>query len=338
MENRPISVVYKNTNRKKGSARLHVCPECGGEILIWDPASGEEVCGECGLVVSEAAIQRRPEWRSFTLGQSRSKSRVGLPPIFSVHDGGLTTVFWVGRDGQGRKIPPAARARISRLRRLQKRSRIRSSVERNLTQAMEELDRLSDRLHVPPFVREWAALIYREAIDRYLTRGRSISAVADASLYAACRLAKTPRTLREIAKHSLIPKKTIAHCYRLLIRELNLRMPTPSAQLRVPKIAARVGVGERTQQEAVEILRRAEDLRVTIGKKPTALAAAALYLSSQVNGENQTQKAIAGAAGVTEATIRNRYEELKRILSSGSCKHGKQGKTSFLDRVHRPLP
>jgi len=29
-----------------------VCSECGGRALIWDPDSGEEVCGGCGLVIS----------------------------------------------------------------------------------------------------------------------------------------------------------------------------------------------------------------------------------------------------------------------------------------------
>ena len=44
------------------------------------------------------------------------------------------------------------------------------------------------------------------------------------------------------------------------------------------------------------------------------LAAAALYLSCVINGENKTQKDIAIAAGVTEVTIRNRYKGLKEAL------------------------
>ncbi|HWY34432.1 MAG TPA: transcription initiation factor IIB, partial [Nitrosopumilaceae archaeon] len=44
------------------------------------------------------------------------------------------------------------------------------------------------------------------------------------------------------------------------------------------------------------------------------LAAAALYLSCVMNGENKTQKDVAQAAGVTEVTIRNRYKGLKESL------------------------
>jgi len=201
-----------------------------------------------------------------------------------------------------------------RLRKWQIRSRVHSSIDRNLAQAMAELDRLTDKLHIPPPIKEKAAIVYRKALEKGLVRGRSISAIAAASLYAACRLTQTPRTLREIARHSPIEKKDIARCYRLLLRDLRLHMPVPASQIRVPKIAAKAGIGERTQQTAVEILRRAERLKMTAGKDPMGLAAAALYIACVMNDEKMTQKMIADAAGVTEVTIRNRYKGLKEDL------------------------
>jgi len=39
-----------------------------------------------------------------------------------------------------------------------------------------------------------------------------------------------------------------------------------------------------------------------------------LYLSCVINGENKTQKDIAGAVGITEVTIRNRYKDLKDFM------------------------
>ena len=201
-----------------------------------------------------------------------------------------------------------------RLRKWHIRSRCQSSVDRNLSQAMTELSGLSDRLHTPAPVKGRAAVIYRKALDEGLVEGRSISAIVAASLYAACRMTQTPRTLREMAGVGTIDRKEIARCYRILLQGLNLRMPVPSAQLRVPKIAAKVGVGEETQQKAVEILRKAERLKITVGKDPMGLAASALYIACVMNGENRTQKTIAEAAGVTEVTIRDRYQELKRYL------------------------
>jgi transcription initiation factor TFIIB len=299
-------------SRKNGDDR---CPECGSGNMIHDDDSGEIICGNCGLVVRESMINDGPEWRAFTPGEKESRSRVGVPLSFAVHDKGLTTVIGrIGKDAYGRNIPLNTKLQMLRLRKWQIRSRVHSSMDRNLAQAMAELDRLSDKLHIPATIKERAAVIYRKALDTGLVRGRSISAIAAAALYAACRITQTPRTLREIARQSPIDKKDIARCYRLMLKDLNIQMPKPDAQLRVPKIAAKIGVGEKTQQTAVDILRRAEKVRTTAGKDPMGLAAAALYIACVINNEKRTQKIIADAAGVTEVTIRNRYKGLKDAL------------------------
>jgi transcription initiation factor TFIIB len=265
--------------------------------------------------MKDSMVNEGPEWRAFTPTEKDSRSRVGVPLSFAVHDKGLTTMIGrVGRDAFGRKIPMDTKLQMLRLRKWQIRSRVHSSVDRNLAQAMAELDRLSDKLHIPPSIKEKAAVIYRKALEKGLVRGRSISAITAASLYAACRMTQTPRTLREISSQSPIDKKDIARCYRLMLRELDIQMPKPEAQLRVPKIAAKVGVGEKTQQTAVDILRRATKLRTTAGKDPMGLAAAALYIACVMCDEKRTQKTIADAAGVTEVTIRNRYKGLKEAL------------------------
>jgi transcription initiation factor TFIIB len=292
-----------------------VCSECGGRALIWDPDSGEEVCGGCGLVISELILYTGPEWRAFTKSENETRPRVGLPPSFSIHDKGLSTMIGpVYKDAYGRRIPQETRLRMLRLRKWHIRSRCQSSVDRNLSQAMTELSGLSDRLHTPAPVKGRAAVIYRKALDQGLVEGRSISAIAAASLYAACRMTQTPRTLREITGMGTIDRKEIARCYRILLQGLSLRMPVPSAQLRVPRIAAKVDIGENTQRKAIEILGEAERLKITVGKDPMGLAASALYIACVMNGENRTQKTIAEAAGVTEVTIRDRYQELKRVL------------------------
>jgi transcription initiation factor TFIIB len=283
--------------------------------MIHDEESGEIICGSCGLVLRDTIINEGPEWRAFTQSEKDSRSRVGVPISFAVHDKGLTTVIGrIGKDAYGRSIPLNTKLQMLRLRKWQIRSRVHSSSDRNLAQAMAELDRLCDKLKIMASIKERAAIIYRKALEQGLVRGRSISAITAASLYAACRVTQTPRTLREITSQSPIDKKDIARCYRLMLKNMNLQMPKPDAQTRIPKIAAKVGVGEKTQQIAINILRSAEKKRTTAGKDPMGLAAAALYIACVQNNEKRTQKNIADAAGVTEVTIRNRYKGLKEAL------------------------
>ncbi|MBS7638300.1 transcription initiation factor IIB [Candidatus Bathyarchaeota archaeon] len=307
---------FELTIRKDRVVDDDKCPECGSRTIIHDEDSGEVICGECGLVLREFTVNEGPEWRAFTQSEKESRSRVGIPVSLTIHDQGLTTTIGrVSRDAMGRKIPLKMRLQMLRLRKWQTRARVHTSEDRNLSQAMAELDRLCDKLHIPQQVKEKAAFIYRRALDKGLVRGRSISAISAASLYAACRTTQTPRTLREISRHSPIDKKDIARCYRLLLRELKIQMPIPDARMRIPKIAARAGVGEKTQRTAMDILMKAESLRTTGGKDPMGLAAAALYIACMINEEKRTQKMIADAAGVTEVTIRNRYKSLKEALN-----------------------
>jgi len=291
------------------------CPDCGSTNFIHDYDTGETICGGCGLVLYEQMMDKGPEWRAFTQEEKESRSRVGVPTSYSVHDKGLSTAIGrVDRDAFGRKLPLSTRLQMWRLRKWQIRSRVHSSLDRNLAQAMAELDRLSDKVHIPGPVKEKAAVVYRKALDKGLVRGRSIAAIAAAALYAACRTSETPRTLREIAEASLVDKKDVARCYRLLLRELDIHMPIADPLTYISKIAEKTGISGHTQGLAIKILNDAKRRRAASGKDPMGLAAAALYIACLQANEKKTQKDIAEAAGVTEVTVRNRYKTLKRQL------------------------
>ncbi len=306
-------------SKKKSRSRQRLvdkCPECSSANLIRDYDTGETICGDCGLVLYEQMMDKGPEWRAFTQEEKASRSRVGVPTSYSVHDKGLSTaISQIDRDAFGRKLPLSTRLQMWRLRKWQIRSRVHSSIDRNLAQAMAELDRLSDKVYIPPPIKEKAAVIYRKALDKGLVRGRSIAAIAAAALYAACRGSRTPRTLREIADASLVDKKDVARCYRLLLRELDMQMPIADPLTYISKIAEMTGISGKTQGLAIQILREAQRTRVSAGKDPMGLAAAALYIACLQTDEKKTQKDIAEAAGVTEVTVRNRYKTLKRQLN-----------------------
>jgi transcription initiation factor TFIIB len=292
------------------------CPECTSKNLVHDYDSGETICGDCGLVLYEQMLDKGPEWRAFTMQEKASRSRVGMPTSYSIHDKGLsTTISQLDRDAFGRKLPQSTRLQMWRLRKWQIRSRVHSSTDRNLAQAMAELERLSSKASISHPIREKAAVIYRKALDKGLVRGRSINAIASAALYAACRKSGSPKALREIVEASLVDKKDVSRCYRLLLQELDFHMPISDPLTYVSKIAEKNRVSGRTQGTAIAILREARQKRFSAGKDPMGMAAAALYIACVQNNEKVTQKDIAEAAGVTEVTVRNRYKALKKQLN-----------------------
>ena len=232
-----------------------------------------------------------------------------------MHDMGLATIISPqNKDATGKPLTASMKNTIERLRTWDNRSQVHEPVDRNFRQAFSELDRLKTKLALSDAVIEKTAYIYRKALDKGLVRGRSIPGLIAASLYAACRNTETPRTLTDVANGINVKKKDIVRCYRLLLRELDLKMPVVNSVKCISRISSIAELSEKTKRKAMEILDQATKIELSAGKDPMGLAAAALYLSCVINGEDKTQKNIAVAAGVTEVTIRNRYKGLKEAL------------------------
>jgi transcription initiation factor TFIIB len=291
------------------------CPECGGIQRVRDMKMGEIVCCGCGLVIREGYVSSGPEYTAFTPEEIKSRVRVGSPTSYHRFDKGLSTVIRVERDAFGRRLSPKVRNQMWRPRRWQIRSRVHSSVDRNLSQVMMELDRLSDKLHIPSSVQEMAAVIYRKALDKGLVRGRSIAGIMAGALYAACRFAKTPRTLKEITDASIRDPKEVSRSYRLIVRHLKMGMPIDDPLEYVTKIAEKSGVSSEVEGLAIKIIRDAKNKHATSGKDPIGLAATALYIAAKLKKEKINQSQFAKAANITEVTIRNRKKALMRDLS-----------------------
>jgi transcription initiation factor TFIIB len=203
---------------------------------------------------------------------------------------------------------------FKRLRTWDSRTQYSSGADKNLMQAFSELDILKDKLGLSHAVIEKIAYIYRKAQERQLTRGRSISAMLSAAIYIACREMGTPRTLKDIVAASNVKRKDVARNFRVLILELDIKVPIADPMKCITKIANKSNLSERTVRQAARMMTKVIEKEITAGKHPMSLAATVLYISSIRSGENITQAAIADAAGLTEVTLRNRIKDLKLKL------------------------
>ncbi len=290
------------------------CVRCNKGKKVTDSESGEIVCGNCGYVFSERIEDSGPEYRNFMDGEDRS--RAGAATSLSRHDRGLSTVINpINKDASGKQLSSSMKATLGRLRVWDSRSQAHKSSERNFRQAFNELYKLKDKLALSEATVEKTAYIYRKAIDKRLARGRSISSLLGASIYAACRESETPRTLKDIERVSNVKRKELAKCYRVLVESLDLRIPVLSPVYCIARIANKIGISERSKRLATKILHDYEQSGDAAGKSPTGLAATALYLACVNMGEHYSQKKIAGASTITEVTIRNRSADIRKKLN-----------------------
>jgi transcription initiation factor TFIIB len=295
------------------SITCSICNNNSGQIIT-DTESGEIICRNCGMVMLDNVQETRPEWRSFTTDDANNtRSRTGMPTSLARHDKGLATIIGrANKDASGQVLDAAMRTTMERLRTWDFRTQAHTSTDRNLRQAFSELNRLKDKLGLPDSVIEKTAYIYRKVQERGLVRGRTISSVLAAAAYIACREMGMSRTLDDIAHLNNIKHKELARTFRLLVLELDLKVPMIDPMKCVVKVANKAKLSEKTKRQAMNIMHDIIKSGVSAGKDPMGLAGSVIYMSSINTGETITQMDIADAAGVTEVTIRNRYKDIKK--------------------------
>ncbi len=291
------------------------CPNCDSTDFTRDKKRAEIVCKDCGCLVDQSIIDPGPEWRAFEPEEREEKSRSGGPLILAKPDKGLTTqIDRFNIDGNGNQISQKTAKQMSGLRRWHQRASISSSLERNLKTAFRELRRITAALELPNSVAEETAKKYRKIVKEGLTRGRLIEEVLVATLYIVCRKRGIPRTLKELSEVSGVEETDIGKTYRFLKDEMDIDVPLADPMCYVPRFASKVNLSGEVQEEAKRILEKVIEKGLISGKGPTGVAAASLYIAAAKKGERRTQKQVAEAAGITEVTIRNRYQELKKEM------------------------
>ncbi len=188
-----------------------------------------------------------------------------------MHDKGLSTnIGWQDKDAYGNSLSSRQRQKMQRLRTWNERFRTRDTKERNLKQALGEIERMSSALGLPKNVRETASVIYRRALSEDLLPGRSIEGVATAALYAAARQAQTPRSLDEVTNVSRVDEKEIARTYRYVVRELSLEIAPADPTSYVPRFVSDLELGDEVERQARSLLESAKAGASTPGSRRSA--------------------------------------------------------------------
>jgi len=285
---------------------------CKTYPVITDIERGEMLCGGCGLVLVQNMADLSHENHGYTQEEFMSQARTGPATSLTMHDKGLSTVIGNNVDSSGHALSSKTKLAFGRLREWDKRSKSRTTSA--LSRAFTLLNGMKTKLAIPDNVVEEAAYLYRKAASARLTRGRTMASLVSATLYAACRETNTPRTLDDIAEAGNVERRILSRDFRTLIKKFDLKLNQYNTASFIVKISNNLNLKEKTKREALAILKRSEDEKITSGKHPVALAAASLYLSCIINGEKISQKKFGIAAGVSDVTIRTRAALIKKTL------------------------
>ncbi|MCW1301362.1 MAG: hypothetical protein QW507_01000 [Candidatus Nanoarchaeia archaeon] len=302
------------------------CPECGNIDFFIDRESGEKVCKACGFVFPEPMLDQR-EVRAYEPEELEKRSRVGPPHTFTLHEALTTAISHKDSDYRGRPLSPEQAATFKRLRKTHKKCRISNPIERSLALSLQTLSRICEQQRLPPIVKEEAALIYRKATNKGLTKGRETEYLIRAAILLSCRIhginrkpADMLETDRWYANRTEVRK--LLRSYTLLLQQLDYSPKPISPEAALTYLSNRLEcVDSQILERAHQIIKKAREAKLV--KNPWVLASAAIYLACEERDFNTnpydrrakriTQHKLSEIAGVTEVAIRNLSHQLRDL-------------------------
>jgi len=298
------------------------------------------VCAETGAVIADASLDDRPEWRYYpSKGEKKGLERSSKPLSFAQHDGGIGAELRARK----RKFGSLSRARLLR------KKRYKAPVGRRdvpLIDAFMLMHRIVGGLNLPrsQSILEIAGTIVRKYFEERRRRGeeankttiissRERAAVVIAALKKAISLHNLPIGENELyeAASVEIPEANTPE-FRNYVWKIMMRMnefgiySVPRGRAPVSGIKARLARIEGYVVRLLIELGLPPSLRVPTmkfleavartgkslwGRRPEAVAAAAVYLIARLNGyEHVTQKLVASVYNLSEANVRKTFRYL----------------------------
>jgi len=189
--------------------------------------------------------------------------------------------------------------------------RVSTARERLLSNMLREVVWVSDKLGVGTGVAEMAAEFVRRAMEKGVVR-RTSRASAAAAVYLAANHHGLGRTLDDVAKAADITTTQLTKHVSNFVMGINLRPIPPNYDALVKRFGKALEISSEVVERACMLLKTGGLASQLVGRKPSAVAAAALYLACRSRGQKISMTRLSEASGVSILTLR----KTTNILSS----------------------
>jgi transcription initiation factor TFIIB len=289
------------------------CPSCGSHDIFYDQAS--TICRNCGIVIDDSLPESRHGWRVFT-EEDKKKIHAEKSRIDSKY---TTRMQNMTRDYTGKMLAPEMRAKMSRIQKKDKSSQD-DKEERALRQSANRIRVLCGKLRLTDNVRDSSIMFFKKYAKNCLNnnfKGKCIESFSLAVVYKACKEARAPFKLEEIAKQMKVDTKKIRGYYIQIMqntRKDRRKMSVPTEY--VPRIGSALKMDNESTMTMHnwlnDLMNHPEYKSMSMGKESIGYAAAAAYLACIRHGLKplRNRETVAALTSVAESTIKKRAEEM----------------------------
>ncbi|XP_015179207.1 PREDICTED: transcription factor IIIB 90 kDa subunit [Polistes dominula] len=267
------------------------CRHCGSVDIEIDPARGDAVCTECGivledqLIVSETTFEESPSGNMIALGE------------------------FVGKDSTGRASGFGAGYRVGG----------KESRAITIQNARKGISHLCMQLRLNQRHIDQSVNFYKMALNKQLTRGRKQAHNHAACVYITCRSEKTSHLLIDISDVLQICVHELGRTYLKFAQALCIKTPSIDPCIYIMRFANKLEFGKKTYEvstTALRVIKRMKKDYIHSGRKPSGLCGAALLMAARLHEFNRSPADIVKIVKVHESTLRKRLMEFGDTPSS----------------------
>lgn len=285
---------------------------CDNPNIIMDFRSNIYTCKNCGTTFEDISIV--PQTR-IAYSKEERDDRLHYEPYN--RNFGASTYLDSRFDVRGKRLNPRQQYLFNRLNRINKSAF--ESVERNYMIATPILRRILKQLNLGNVIYETAWKVYKDAVDKRLTLGRSIEDLCYASVYVATRIHGITISIDEILENidskGRSIHKTIKIVMQRVVQEEGIKITPNKMREVIDRLCNKVNTSAEIQSKACNILKKAIKNGFNYqGRSRFGIASAVIYIASQGTYPPLTQKELAIAANTTEVTLRNNLKLIQKYL------------------------
>lgn len=165
---------------------------------------------------------------------------------------------------------------------------------------------------MPERLIQQAQRLLKLAIESSFTKGRKSSNVVAACLYIVCRMNKTAHMLIDFSDALNINVYSLGSTFMQLMPLVitpDDPIPIVDPSLYIARFAAKLEFGDKTLaviRDSNRIIQRMSRDWMAIGRRPSGICAAALFVAARMHGFARTVKELVLVVKICEGTLRSR--------------------------------
>jgi transcription initiation factor TFIIB len=157
---------------------------------------------------------------------------------------------------------------------------------------------------------EEAKVLYKKVSESTLSRGSCRKGLIASSIYISCKNNKVARSAKEIAKIFNLDATTITRGCKRFTDLMKMNYESTTADDFINRFCSKLNLDMKKREICRNIVAIADENSLASENNPPSLAAASIYMSSELNGWKLEKKYISEMCEISQVTIVKCFKKL----------------------------